>query len=194
MDRYHIALFVHLFALMLAAGATAITKLAAGRRARARTVGEVVEWHTVLASASKIFPIALAAFVITGSYMVSVARIGVWTSGFVVAGIVGSVLLLASGAYLGAQGKAFAQMLTQLASRGADQPAPALVPPPLVAALPPINSGISLAVVFDMVTKPSVPVALGMLVLGIALGAVVGLRGSMGGASVGPAMSKVTTH
>lgn len=53
MDRYHSALFFHLVALIVAAGATAITKLAAGRRARARTVGEMREWHDVLTSAAR---------------------------------------------------------------------------------------------------------------------------------------------
>ena len=36
MDIYHIALFLHIVTLMVAASATAITKLAVGRRARAR--------------------------------------------------------------------------------------------------------------------------------------------------------------
>ena len=65
MDRYHFALFFHLVALIVAAGATAITKLAAGRRARARTVAEMLEWHDVLISAARVFPLCLATFVIT---------------------------------------------------------------------------------------------------------------------------------
>src|SRR5262245_47286762 len=115
MDRYHIALFIHLLALMLAAGATATTKLAGGRIARAKTVGDVLEWHNVLASASKLFPISLVAFVVSGFYMVSVAHIAV-SSGFVVAGLTGSLLLFASGAYLGVKGNALKQVLEQIAS------------------------------------------------------------------------------
>jgi hypothetical protein len=53
MDRYHITLFIHILALLVAASATAITKLAAGRRARARTVGDVLDWHNVLMSTSR---------------------------------------------------------------------------------------------------------------------------------------------
>ena len=177
MDRYHIALFIHIIAVMVAAGATALTKLAAGRRASAKTVGDVLDWHNVLESASKAFPICLAAFVLTGAYMLSVGHIAVWSNGFVVAGIVGSVLLFASGTFLGIKGSALKKVLEQIASKGADLPAPKLVPPRFLAALPLINTGISLGVVFDMVTKPvSIPVALGVVALGIALGAAKGLQ------------------
>lgn len=180
MDLYHIALFLHIVAVIVAAGATTVTKLAAGRRARARTVGEVLEWHNVLMSSSKAFPIVLAVFVLTGSYMLSRGQSSVWGSGFVVAGLVGVVLLFASGTYLGIKGKALGAMLEQMAAKGTDLPAPRLVPPPLLAALPLVNTGIALSVVFDMVTKPSsVVTALAIVGLGIALTAVVGMRKPM---------------
>ena len=179
MDRYHIALFIHIVALVVAASATAVTKLAAGRRARARTVAEVLDWHGVLTSASKLFPICLAAFVITGFYMLSITHVAIWSTGFVVAGLAGVTLLLVSGVFLGTKGKALTQVLEEIAKRGADQPAPKLVPPPLITALPVINTGIALSVVFDMVTKPtSVPVALSIVAVGIVLSAVAAIRGS----------------
>ena len=172
MDRYHFALFLHLVALIVAAGATAITKLAAGRRARARTVGEMLEWHNVLISAARLFPLCLATFVITGSYMLSISRLDGWSSGFVVAGFGGLGLLLVSSVYLGVKGAALRRMLEAAAARGADQPAPVLVPPTLVALLPQVNSAIALAVAFDMVVKPaSIGVALGVVGFGVALAA-----------------------
>jgi hypothetical protein len=177
MDLYHITLYVHIVTLLVAAGTTAVVKLAIDRRNRARTVGEVLDWHNVLMSASKFFPICLVLFVVTGSYMLSVNHISAWSTGFVIAGLVGVALLLVSGIFLGTKGKALGQMLEGMAKSGADQPAPKLVPPPVVAALPMINTGIALAVAFDMVTKPiSIPVALSVLAAGIVLGAVVGMR------------------
>jgi len=177
MDRYHVALFVHIVTLIVAASATAVTKLAVARRARARTLAEVLDWHGVLMSSSKVFPVCLAAFVITGFYMLSVSHANVWSSGFVVAGLAGVALLLVSGVFLATKGKALKHMLDEMATRGVDQPAPRLVPPPLVAALPLINTGISLSVVFDMVTKPSsIPGALSVVAIGIALGAAGGMR------------------
>jgi hypothetical protein len=177
MDLYHIVLFIHILTLIVAASVTAVTKLAVGRRMRAQTVAEVLDWHNVLMSASKLFPICLAAFVITGFYMLSVSHASVWSTGFVVAGLVGVTLLLISGVFLATKAKALRQVLEEMAKGGADQPAPKLLPPPLVATLPAINTGIALSVVFDMVTKPaSVPVALGVVAVGIAISAVGAMR------------------
>ena len=171
MDLYHLALFVHLVALIVAAGVTAVTKLAVRRRILARTVAEALDWHGVLMSAARLFPICLAVFLVTGVYMTSVVHVSVWTTGFLLAGLVGVALLLASGTYLGIKGKGLKLVLEEMAARGADQPAPKLVPPPLAAVLPTVNTGIALGVAFDMVTKPtSVTLALGVVALGIALG------------------------
>lgn len=177
MDSYHIALFVHLVTLIVAASVTAVTKLAAARSMRARTVGELQEWHGILMSAARLFPICLVLFVASGAYMLGVARAPLWTSAYVVAGLAGVVLLLVSGAYLGAKARAFRDMLTELARQGADHPAPRLVPPRLVSMLPAVNTGIALAVVFDMVTKPaSTVVATSIIAAGIMLGAASAMR------------------
>ena len=101
-------------------------------------------------------------------------RIPLWSTGFLVAGLVGIALLLASGTFLGIKAKALKLVLEQAASHGPDRPAPAFVPPPLVVMLPIVNTGIVLSVVFDMVTKPaSVPVALGVIVAGVTSSAAV---------------------
>jgi hypothetical protein len=177
MDAYHIALFVHIVTLIVAASATAVTKLAVGRRIKARTVREALEWHELLISTSKLFPICLAAFLLTGVYMVRVAGGGAWSSGFVAAGFVGVFLLLGSGTYLGVKAKALKTVLESIASKTPDAPAPRLAPPLLVAMLPLINTGLALGVVFDMVTKPaSIFVALTVIAVGICVSAVVAWR------------------
>jgi len=177
MDAYHIALFLHVVTLIVAASATAVTKLAVGRRIRARTVREALEWHELLVTTSKLFPICLAAFLATGAYMVSVAGARAWSAGFVVAGLVGITLLFGSGIYLGVKAKGLGQLLSSLASKAPDAAVPSLVPPPLVAMLPIVNTGIALAVVFDMVTKPAnVVVALGVIAAGIGASAFIAWR------------------
>jgi hypothetical protein len=89
----------------------------------------------------------------------------------------GITLLLGSGTYLGVKGNALKQVLQRIAEKTPDAQAPKLVPPPLVAMLPFVNTGIALAVVFDMVTKPaSVLVALGVIALGIVLAAALASR------------------
>lgn len=177
MDRYHVALFLHIVTLIVAASATAVTKLAASRRIRARTIAESLEWHGVLMSVSKLFPICLASFVVTGAYMLSFANAHVWSTGFVVGGFAGVALLLASGTYLSIKAKALKAALENMAKAGADRPAPRLVPPTLVTILPVVNTGVALAVVFDMATKPtSVPVALLVVGLGILIAAASAIR------------------
>jgi hypothetical protein len=170
MDLYPFAKYVHLVALFVAAGVTAVTKLAAGRRMRARTVGEALDWHNVLMSAAKLFPICLLFLALTGGYMMSVLHVNM-SSGFIVAGVLGILWLFGSGAFLGIKGGALKGVLEGIAAKGADQPAPKLAPPAAVVLLPTINTGVALAVAFVMVTKPtSIPIALGIVAVGIVLG------------------------
>jgi hypothetical protein len=177
MDAYHIALFLHIMTLVVAASATAITKLAVGRRIRARTVREALEWHELLISTSKAFPLCLASFAATGAYMVGVLGARAWSSGFVIAGFIGVTLLLGSGTFLGVKAKALKQLLTAAANSAPDAAPPRIVPPALVMMLPLVNTGVALGVVFDMVTKPaSVPVALGVIAIGIATSAALAWR------------------
>ena len=167
---YPLAKYVHLFALFVAAGVTAVTKLAAGRRMRARTVGEALDWHNVLLSAAKLFPICLVVLAITGGYMLSVLHVSMST-GFIVAGVFGLVWLFASGAFLGIKGGAVRRALEGMAAKGADQPVPKMAPPAAVVLLPTINTGIALGVALDMVAKPaSIPIALGIVAVGAVLG------------------------
>lgn len=176
MDLYPIAKYVHLVALFVAAGVTTVTKLAAGRRARARTVGEALDWHNTLMSTAKLFPICLVVLAITGGYMLSVLHVSM-SSGFIVAGVIAIVWLFASGIFLGIKGGALKAVLEGIAANGSDQPAPKLKPPAAVVLLPTINSGIALAVALDMVAKPtSIPIALGIVAVGAILGALAAMK------------------
>ena len=187
MDSYRIALFLHVVTLVVAASATAVTKLAVGRRIRARSVAEALDWHSVLVSASRAFPLCLASFVITGSYMVTRAGSQAWTSGFVISGLFGVAFLLGSGTYLGIKGKALKQVLENLAKDGADRPVPKLIPPPLVRMLPLVNTGVAIGVTFDMVTKPaSMSLAIGIIVLGAAISVALSRRPASRPSAAGP--------
>lgn len=183
MNWYRLTLFTHLLTLIVATAATAVTKLASGRRDRARTVGEMLEWHRILTSAAAVFPICLVVFTASGAYMLGVARVSA-SAPFAVAGLIGVVLLFASGTTLGIKGKGLRQMLEAAAAKDADQPAPRLAPPFLVTALPTINTGIAIAVVFAMVIKPAtIASALAILGAGIVLGLIPALRsGRLSGA------------
>ena len=178
MDSYNIALFLHLVTVMLAGAATAATKLAAGRCRAARTVGEVLEWHTMLMSAARLFPICLVIFVATGAYMAMIAHLDMWSTAFVGAGLVGVALLLISGTYLGVKAKGLKTVLEQvIAANGHDHPTPKVAPPRLVAILPSVNTYLAIAVMFVMVTKPATMTgALGIIALGMIVGAASAMR------------------
>jgi hypothetical protein len=122
-------------------------------------------------SAAKLFPICLLVLAITGGYMLSVLHVSM-SSGFIVAGVLAIVWLFASGAFLGIKGGALKGVLEAMAAKGADQPVPKLAPPAAVVMLPAVNTGVALAVALDMVAKPtSIPIALGIVAVGIVLGA-----------------------
>src|SRR5258705_3914174 len=170
MDLYPVAKYVHLVELFVAAGVPAVTKLAAGRRMRSRSVGEALDWHNTMMSAAKLFPICLLFLALTGGYMLSVLHVNM-SSGFIVAGVLAIVWLFASGTFLGIKGGALKGVLEGIAAKGADQPAPKLAPPAAVVLLPTINTGVALAVALDMVAKPtSIPIALGIVAVGAVLG------------------------
>lgn len=177
MDPYHIALFIHIVTLVVAASVTAIVKLAATRRIRARTVSEALEWHDMLSSAAKLFPACLVSFTATGFYMLRFTGGAHLTVAYVDAGLLGVVLLLASGTYLGIKGAGLKRILEEAVLRDPEAAPPRVIPPAAVRFLPAINSGLALGVVFDMVTKPaSIALSLGLVLLSGAVGMMLAVR------------------
>ena len=173
MDPYHIALFVHMVTLAVAGSVTAMVKLAAARRIQARTVGEALEWHNMMASAAKVFPVCLVSFTTTGFYMLSFTGGAHLSAGYVDAGLLGVILLLASGTYLGIKGAGLKRILEGAVARDPDAAPTRIMPPVAVRLLPVINTGIAIGVAFVMVAKPaSIPVALGIVALGGLIAAV----------------------
>src|SRR4051812_10188000 len=101
MDAYHIALSVHLIALMCASGASALVHFAETRFQRADNPGEALQWLKFTGNVAKVFPIAVITLFLTGAYMTAMFGVWTWGAGFVQAGITAVVLLMASGATLG---------------------------------------------------------------------------------------------
>lgn len=169
MTKYQIALFIHLLALLAATAASAIVKLAAGRRAAAPTLRESMEWGKLIGTTSRVFPIAVVTLVATGAYMTA-GQWG-WRQGWIEAGVLGSLLLLASGAVLGRRGALQAQAsVRRLVSATHELPNDES-PDRLAAVLSGANTGLALAIAFVMTTKPGLAAAMGVLAIGAAAGA-----------------------
>lgn len=170
MTSYHLVLFVHLLALVAASAASGIVHVAEVRYRRATRVDDARFWHGLASHTARIFPIALVALVATGSWMMHSGG-WAWSSGWVVAGLLTTVFLFASGGLLGARGAAEARALRALDRDAAWSPAPGAAG--FERALSWSNTGVAMAAVYVMVIKPALAGALVALVVGAALGVTV---------------------
>jgi hypothetical protein len=168
-SSYAFALVVHLFALIAAFGAAAVLHVAMIEVRTAQTAGDALRRLAVAHKASRVFPVAMLALVASGAWMVH--RSWSWTSGFVVAGLAGVVFLGLCGDAVA--GRRAAGVARSLAARP-DGPVSAVVTDRSWWCASFASSGIALAVVVDMVTKPSLAIAVVVLVGGGVLGAAAG--------------------
>lgn len=174
MNTYHLALFVHLCALLAAIGASAVNALAMRRIRSAETAGDALTWLRLCKDVARVFPVALLLLLATGAYMVH--RLWTWDTGWVDAGLVGVVLLgLLGDRVEGVAGKRLAGRLAADPARRLEHE-PALVRDPVwwTAAL--ANPALALGIVFVMVMKPSLAGGLATLAIAIAVGALVAVR------------------
>jgi hypothetical protein len=163
MSGYQIALFIHILTFAAAAANSAVVHVAVGRRRKARTAGEALEWQIISGKAARLFPIALVIFAASGAYLVR-AGAHSWSSGFVSAGMTAIIMLLAIGGFLGAKGGAAARRLSDVVKEhGAGHPAPD-VDDRVFNRLMNFNLGLVIGVAFDMAVKPQATVAIGIMI------------------------------
>jgi len=172
-DGYHLALFVHLLALMAAVAASALVHLADARRARAATPRDALAWHALAGSAARTFPIALLLLAVTGTVMVETSDGLEWLAGWVAAGMLGVVALLASGGVIAVRARREARELARLAANDSVHDAPP--PDAVVETLSWMNTGLAVGVILVMSTKPPLTESLVALAFGAAGGLVLGL-------------------
>jgi hypothetical protein len=172
-DTYSVALYVHLLALLAAIAAASLMHFAESRRFAATTRLEVLPWLGLAKSVSRVFPLSLLVLFASGSYLVH--KVWTWDIGWVQAGIVGLVVLFASGIAIGKRSAAFAKAVLaaqdgplspELRAKNRDR---------IVSALSWMNTGVALAVVFVMVYKHDLAFSLVALAIGAGAGIVVSL-------------------
>jgi uncharacterized membrane protein len=170
-NGYHIALFIHLLALVAASAAAAIVHFAGARGGRATSPDEALQWRDLVDSTEKVFPAAVVTLFATGVFMMYQAG-WMWSAGWIVAGILGAVTLAVIGRILGFRGAASRREIVHAREAGGPVP-PADVPETVLSWC---NTGLAVAIVFVMVTKPTLPGALLSLLVGFASGGGIGLR------------------
>jgi len=184
MDGYHIALYVHLLALVGAASASTLVHFAEHRRGRSATVAEALQWHRLIGVTSRTFPIVIVILLGTGSYMVTSAGNALWAAAWVKAGVTGAILLFVAGGYMGARGKRMARALAQIAQ--SDPSATEFPKDDAVShALGGMNTGLAIGVVGAMAMKPEMVGSFALLAAMALLGVLVSARGSHASEPVG---------
>jgi hypothetical protein len=175
MDLYHVMLYVHFVALIIGIVATTLAHFAMFQAERATTVGEMGRWLRMMPRVTKLFPLALLTFFVSGGYMAS--KTWGWQSSFVQVGTVAIVILLVNGIIMGTRMRKMPAVLAQ-ANPGDKVPAAAtaLLCDPVISTLPWVNGMLVMGVAFVMTTKPALTGALAVLLVAIAGGLVLASR------------------
>jgi hypothetical protein len=173
MNRYDLALVVHLVALLAAFGASTVVHVSMEKVRAADSGREALQWLGLAHGFARVFPVALAGLLASGAWMVHGRW--PWGAGFVEAGLAGVAFLAVSGGAL--EGGRARRLAAALAARPEEpiEHAAALVRDPLWWCASWANTGIALAVVVAMVTKPSPGASFAVLAVGLVVGCVVGL-------------------
>jgi hypothetical protein len=185
MHLYDVVLFLHILTILAAIGLGTTLHHAEWSTRTATTVGEL-RTITKVYRRGNLFPILIILLFLEGAWLLHLSKKGdetfhfddawVWTA--IVALV---ILMISGGAILGRQTSKHAKLL----AAAPDGP----ITPEVRAATfttstwvtSHMNTFLAIAVVFNMVTKPSGnPTAIAVLVIGIVIGALVGLAGVRG--------------
>lgn len=171
MDSYHIALFLHLSALLAATATSALVHFIESRMRAASTSGEVRQWIGLLGKVTVAFPVASLTLVATGVYMV----IGVfpWHTGWIEVGLAGIVLLMVLGGTVGRRGRLLERALEQSSDGPVTAEIAALVRDPIARTFTWMNTALALGIVYIMVMKTSLVGSITAVAIAVWIGALV---------------------
>lgn len=191
MTLYDVVLFLHIATLLAAIGLSGALHHAEWSTRKATTVGEL-RTMTAVYRHGNLFPILIIALLAEGMGLLHLSKDQdatfeysdpwVWTALLALA-----VLMASGGAVLGRHAASYATLLAD----ATDGPIPAEVRAATFAPVPwaisHMNTALAVAVVLNMVSKPSDALsAVAVLVVGMVLGTLLGLAGSRGRAATTP--------
>lgn len=174
MTAYSIALFLHLVGVLTLFAGIGLEQTGLRQLRNATSLAQIREWMMLLRRLRRFDGPAALAILVTGGYM---AAAGAGRHAWVAAGIVGMVLMAVFGAAVGrprfiAIGKALPQTDGPVTSALRER-----IHDPVLRASAATRAALGLAVVFDMVVKPSALGAVSVFVVALAIGAVTAARG-----------------
>jgi hypothetical protein len=163
---YSVVLFVHLLALLMATGASALAFFAALQLRGAGAPGEVARWGRLTKAVVPAFPVATLLLLGSGAYLTQAGW--TWTTPWIDAGLAGLALIVGCGSGIeAARGRALEQ---EVRACGLSLRARRLQRDPVAWSAKVTTLTLMVAIVFLMVVKPA---ALGSglgLVVALALG------------------------
>ena len=172
MHAYDIALFVHMLGLITLFGAFVISVRAGARLRRATTIEQVRTWLGLLESTGPMFPAGLGLLLLSGVYM----TVNTWRSmhPWIMIPLVGVILLGALGN--GVVGRRLRTMSAAARESGEAPPEhlSRLIADPLTWTMMAALNGLALGIVWVMTTKSGWAGSIGAVMVGAAVGAVLG--------------------
>jgi MFS family permease len=174
MDRYLIALYTHFLALAGAISTAAILHFNVSRARRAETVRDARIAVGLIKSGVPFLPLFAAALLLTGAYMVYLRW--AWSSGWIVAGIVGLVWMPLVGVVtLKPRLQAVAAKLLDAKDGPLDSSVAAALNDRVLWGAVQNNHAMSLIVMLIMVVKPSLVASFALLLVAPLVGVLAGL-------------------
>ena len=172
---FEIGLFLHIAFLLLGFSAGTVMLLCAARLRAATTGAEAFPWGMLAKKTATAFPVAIVGLFLSGAYMTH-EHSWSWSSGWIVAGIVGLVVLMGEGAILGgAHGKELGAALKKNGPGPLSDEVRALNASKVHWVTTVAPQGLVLAIIWNMLHKPGLAVALVDIAVGWGAGAAIGL-------------------
>ena len=175
MDTYHVVLFIHLLSLVIGVGAAGVMLVCLLQLRAAETLEAAAPWGAVAGATEKAFPIAVLGLFGSGAYLTS--DLWTWGTGWIVVAIVGLVYISLTGPLVGGRsGRKLEHAL------GANGPGRLTTEARRTARHPGLwiteltNIGGVLAIVWNMTEKPGTGIAVVAVLVGWAVGALLGYR------------------
>jgi hypothetical protein len=177
MTAYSIALFLHLVGVLALFAGIALEQTGLRQLRNARTVAQVREWLALLRGLRRIDAPAGLTILVSGGYL---AARGAGHGAWIVAGLVGMVLMAVLGAAVG-RPRFLAIVSAVPATDGpVTSPLRRRIADPVLRASAATRAALALGIVFVMAVKPAAAGAVTALVMALAIGTAASLRGGPG--------------
>ncbi|MDX6504206.1 MAG: hypothetical protein QOE29_1331, partial [Gaiellaceae bacterium] len=172
---YQIGLFLHIAFLLVGFSAGTMMVVTASKLRSATTGAESFPWGMLAAKTARAFPIAVVGLFLTGAYMTHKVSWS-WSSGWIVAGIIGLAILMGQGALIeGRHGKELGAALRANGPGPLSDEIRAMTSSRLHWVVTLGAEGLVLAIIWNMLHKPGLLAAHVNMVVGYGAFAAIGL-------------------